>query len=203
MAASGPAALRLRTVTLREGRTTLRLEEAAWSALEQICALRGQTRRAYLQETFDAAEAAAAENRASFLRARLMAELSLRLARAGEAAASDGGDHRIDVRAMLRVCPSPAFVLTPTGRLEAYNDEMALYARRVFPAPPAAGDQLSLRFARPLRVIEQELAAAPGAPALAGFTLTLGRQTSPGQARLVRVGRAEDAERRILGCIQD
>jgi len=199
----GPAALRLRTVTLRDGRTTLRLEEAAWAALEQICALRGQTRRVFLQETFDAADAADSGNRASFLRARLITELSLRLKRAGEAAASDGADRRIDLRAVLRVCPAPAFVLTPTGRLEAYNDEMALFARRVFPAPPGAGDQLSLRFARPLRVIEQEIEAAPGAPALAGFTLTLGRQTSPGQARLVRVGGGEPSERRLLGCIQD
>ncbi len=200
MPATGPASTRLRTVTLRGGRTTLRLEEAAWSALDQLCALRGEPRRTYLQETFDAAAAAGADNRAAFLRARIMTELSLRLARAGDEA--DRRERGVAVAAVLRVCPAPAFVIDSSGRLDAYNDEMAAYARKAFPRPLNANDTLSMRFARPLRLIESDVDSVPGAPVTAAFTLTLGRQAATGRARLIRIDEHDPSRRRLLGCIQ-
>lgn len=185
----------LKTVTINGKRTTIRLEQAFWDAIPLLARLRGVSAKHYLDRLAHASDDHAPSNRSGYLRALITADL-IRQVHAGRMEDND-------IKSVVRTAPTPAFVMTTRGELQEYNDEMAQFIRMtVSGADNTGGKKLELKFARPLSVIEQELLASAGAPALVNFTLVYGDAMTSGRARLNLVGAKKAEIRRLIGFVQ-
>lgn len=185
----------LKTVTLDGQRTSFRLEKAFWDAARILARLRGLSSKSYLDRLFRASAKLQGSNRSGYIRAFIAADLTQHV--------HAGRMEDNELKAIVRTAPTPVFVLSPRGEILDYNDEMAQFIRTTVQRGHGQDEQrLELRFARPISVIEQELIASAGAPALVNFNLLFGEATSTGRARLTLIGNKDAEIRRLIGFVQ-
>jgi hypothetical protein len=97
------------------------------------------------------------------------------------------------VTALLQACPSPAFALTSTKKILAFNPAFQLLVRRQLPITQGEDGQRDLKLAIDLNVADifARLATEDDRPVVTGFVIGAADRRYRGQLNIVRAPASE------------
>jgi predicted DNA-binding ribbon-helix-helix protein len=173
-------------VVVRGGnRRGIRLERFFWAALKRFALSRGAT----LGQTVEEISSLAPEtgNLTSAIRvacARWMAEENAELRKLASLR---------KVNALLLACPSPAFALSSSKKIVAFNPAFQLLVRRQLPIEPGDAGRHDLKLALDLNVADvfARLAADGDKPVVTGFVIGAADRRYRAQLSIVRAPMSE------------
>jgi len=173
-------------VVVRDGnRRGIRLERFFWAALKRLA----HSRKTTLGQTVEEISRVAPEtgNLTSAIRvacARWLADENAELRKLASLRR---------VTALLQACPSPAFALTSTKKILAFNPAFQLLVRRQLPMTQSEDGQRDLKLAIDLNVADifARLAMEDDRPVVTGFVIGAADRRYRGQLNIVRAPASE------------
>jgi predicted DNA-binding ribbon-helix-helix protein len=173
-------------VVVRNGnRRGIRLEHFFWTALKRIAQSRKSTLGQIVEEISQAAPDTG--NLTSAIRVACARWLADENAELRKVASLRG------VNALLLACPSPAFALSSSKKIMAFNPAFQNLVRRQQPIQQGEDDELGLKLTLDLNVVDifARLAADDDRPVVTGFVLGASDRRYRGRLNIVRAPASE------------
>jgi predicted DNA-binding ribbon-helix-helix protein len=173
-------------VVVRDGnRRGIRLEHFFWTALKRIA----QSRKSTLGQVVEEISQAAPEtgNLTSAIRVACARWLADENAELRKVASLQG------VNALLLACPSPAFALSSSKKIMAFNPAFQNLVRRQQPIPQSEDEEHGLKLTLDLNVVDifAKLAADDDRPVVTGFVMGASDRRYRGRLNIVRAPASE------------
>jgi len=173
-------------VVVRNGnRRGIRLEHFFWTALKRIAQSRKSTLGQIVEEISQAAPDTG--NLTSAIRVACARWLADENAELRKVASLRG------VNALLLACPSPAFALSSSKKIMAFNPAFQNLVRRQQPIQQGEEDELGLKLTLDLNVVDifARLAADDDRPVVTGFVMGASDRRYRGRLNIVRAPASE------------